>query len=112
MPAGSSTGVSPYYTGELDDVAIYNRVLSTAEIAQLASVPSYTDAPTVSAGADDLIILGGTENLSGTASDNGTGPLTTIWSQVDGPGTVTLGNVNARWSRRPRFLCLVSTAYA
>ena len=57
-------------------------------------------APTgVNAGADQTITLPGSANLDGTVSDDGLpnppGAVTTTWSRVSGPGTVTFGNANA-----------------
>jgi len=53
-------------------------------------------APTVSAGNDQTITLPASASLDGSASDDGgPGPLTTTWSKVSGPGTVTFGNANA-----------------
>ena len=56
--------------------------------------------PTVNAGPDQTITLPATASLSGTASDDGLpnppATLTTTWSKVSGPGTVTFGNANAR----------------
>lgn len=52
-------------------------------------------APTVSAGPDRSITLPATATLAGTASDDGQpagSTLTTTWSKVSGPGTVTFGN--------------------
>src|SRR6185295_6354594 len=55
--------------------------------------------PTVNAGPDQTITLPAVANLSGTASDDGLpnppATLTTTWSKVTGPGTVTFGNVSA-----------------
>ena len=56
-------------------------------------------APTVSAGVDQTITLPSVANLEGTVSDDGLpnppGVVTTTWSVVSGPGTVTFGDVNA-----------------
>src|SRR6266850_1966719 len=55
--------------------------------------------PTVNAGPDQTITLPASANLNGTASDDGQpagSTLTTTWSKVSGPGSVTFGNVNAR----------------
>jgi Domain of unknown function (DUF5060)/Bacterial Ig-like domain/Putative collagen-binding domain of a collagenase len=52
-------------------------------------------APTVSAGLDQSITLPATATLAGTATDDGlpaASTLTTTWSKVSGPGTVTFGN--------------------
>jgi len=52
--------------------------------------------PTVNVGADQTISLPNVANLDGTISDDGQpvppGALTTSWSLVSGPGTVTFGN--------------------
>jgi hypothetical protein len=56
-------------------------------------------APSVNAGPDQTITLPSSANLDGTVSDDGLpnppGAVTTTWSQVSGPGTVTFGNANA-----------------
>jgi FG-GAP-like repeat len=56
-------------------------------------------APSVNAGPDQTITLPSSANLVGTVSDDGLpnppGALTTTWSKVSGPGTVTFGNANA-----------------
>ena len=55
--------------------------------------------PSVNVGPDQTITLPGVANLDGTVSDDGLpnppGALTTTWSKVSGPGTVTFGNANA-----------------
>ncbi|HRJ89227.1 MAG TPA: hypothetical protein PLN05_10945, partial [Pyrinomonadaceae bacterium] len=56
-------------------------------------------APVVNAGSDMTVTLPGTANMVGTASDDGLpnppASVTTTWSTVSGPGTVTFGDVNA-----------------
>lgn len=56
-------------------------------------------APVVSAGLDQTITLPSNASLNGTVSDDGLpnppGAVTTAWSKVSGPGTVTFGNANA-----------------
>ncbi len=53
--------------------------------------------PCVIAGADQTIDLTATASLQGRAIDDGdpSGSLTTTWSVVSGPGTVTFGNPNS-----------------
>jgi hypothetical protein len=55
--------------------------------------------PSVNAGPDQTITLPSVANLDGTVSDDGIpnppGAVTTTWSKVSGPGTVTFGNANA-----------------
>ena len=62
--------------------------------------PPTNQAPTVNAGLDQIITLPSLANLSGTASDDGLpnppATLTTTWSVVSGPGTVTFGNVSSK----------------
>lgn len=56
-------------------------------------------APSVSAGADQAITLPASAILDGTVSDDGLpdppGVVTTTWSKVSGPGTVTFANAAA-----------------
>jgi len=55
-------------------------------------------SPVVDAGTDQSISLPNQATLDGTVSDDGfplPPALTTTWSQVDGPGTVTFGNTGA-----------------
>src|SRR5207247_3839697 len=61
--------------------------------------PPTNRAPVVNAGPDQTITLPSSANLSGTATDDALpigSTLTTTWSKVSGPGTVTFGNVSAR----------------
>src|SRR5437667_146639 len=62
-------------------------------------VPLANQAPVVNAGADQVITLPGIANLTGAAIDDGQpnppGALTTTWSQVSGPGTVSFSNASA-----------------
>jgi len=54
-------------------------------------------APSVNAGVDQSIQLPGTAALNGTVTDDGlpTGNVTTSWTKVSGPGTVSFGNAAA-----------------
>ena len=72
---------------------------STDDVTVTVSPAPVNQAPAVNAGPDQAITLPGTANLSGTATDDGLpnppGILTTTWSRVSGPGTVTFVNPNA-----------------
>ena len=60
--------------------------------------PAVNQPPTVNAGAAQTITLASSATLNGTAADDGLpagSTLTTTWSKVSGPGTVTFGNANA-----------------
>ncbi|MFD0893583.1 DUF1349 domain-containing protein [Luteolibacter ambystomatis] len=54
--------------------------------------------PAVNAGVDQPVLLPANATLAGTASDDGKpvspGALTTTWTKVSGPGTVTFGNAS------------------
>ena len=56
-------------------------------------------APLVSAGPEQTITFPDVASLDGTVTDDGfpdpPGMVTTMWSKVSGPGTVTFGNVSA-----------------
>jgi PKD domain len=68
-------------------------------IVTVSAAPPVNKAPTVSAGANQTITLPASANLAGTVSDDGLpnppGKVTTTWSKVSGPGTVTFGNTSA-----------------
>jgi large repetitive protein len=81
------------YRGAIDDVRIYDRALSATEIAALMNT-----RPLVNAGTDQTITLPASASLAGTASDDGLpapSTLTTGWSNVSGPGTVTFSDVGS-----------------
>jgi hypothetical protein len=48
----------------------------------------------VNAGADQTITLPATANLDGTVTDDALSALTTAWSMITGPGTVTFGDAS------------------
>ncbi len=61
--------------------------------------PSANRPPVVSAGPDQTITLSSSASLNGTVTDDGLpdppGAVTTTWSKVSGPGTVTFADDNA-----------------
>src|SRR3989344_2288448 len=105
---GNTTTCVPSYNfwpGTIDDVRIYSRALTPAEISDLyalggGSPPSggTNQAPNVSAGSSQTITLQATATLAGAASDDGLpagSSLTNTWSRVSGPGAVTFSNPNS-----------------
>src|SRR6185369_7251141 len=71
--------------------------LSTEKELRIRVDPE-NQAPSVSAGSYQKISLPASAQLNGTATDDGwpfDGTLTTTWSIVTGPGTVTFGDVHA-----------------
>jgi uncharacterized protein YjiK len=73
--------------------------LSAADELTVTVSSGSNTAPTVSAGSDQTVTLPSGATLDGTVSDDGLpnppGAVTTMWSQVSGPGTATFGNANA-----------------
>jgi hypothetical protein len=84
------------FVGLLDDIRLYSGVLDESQIeaVRLESIPPPPNvAPVVSAGDAQTITLPATASLNGSASDtDGPGALTTTWSLVSGPATVTFAN--------------------
>ncbi|MEO8428044.1 MAG: LamG-like jellyroll fold domain-containing protein, partial [Verrucomicrobiota bacterium] len=88
------------FNGLIDDVRIYNRALTPAEVQALSNLtPPVNQFPVVNAGPDQTITLPSSASLSGSATDDGLpnppNTLTFHWSQVSGPGTSTFVNANA-----------------
>jgi len=55
----------------IDDLRLYNRILSDSEILALTSLPPANLAPVVRAGPSQAVLLPAVANLNGTASDDG-----------------------------------------
>src|SRR5438445_12820327 len=70
-----------------------------AQLPPPPPLPGVNLAPVVIAGLDQVITLPGSANLTGVAIDDGQpnppGLLTTTWSPVSGPGTVSFSNASA-----------------
>jgi beta-galactosidase len=87
------------WNGLIDDLRIYNRILSNAEIQVLAAMPMTNLAPIVSAGANQIIVWPASASLQGAVSDDGNpnppGAVALNWSQFSGSGIATFANSNA-----------------
>ncbi len=94
---GNRPDLTRGWDGLIDDLRIYNRLLSDAEVQALAVVAAPNLAATVSAGTNQTVIWPAAANLSGTATGDGNppGPVTVVWSEVSGPGTIAFANSNA-----------------
>ncbi|MEK7137577.1 MAG: hypothetical protein AAB853_04825, partial [Patescibacteria group bacterium] len=79
-------------------LTVSDSVLSASDDVEITvnPAPPQNQPPTVNAGSDQTITLPAFATLEGTATDDGlpTPPdtLTTTWSKVSGPGTVTFGD--------------------
>ncbi len=100
-PASNGSGASNFY---VVDRGIDNDSTPTENDGKIYEIsanlsPAGNVAPVVDAGPDQTIAVPDTANLNGTVSDDGLpnppGTVTSAWSKVSGPGTVTFGNANA-----------------
>ncbi|MCM3874547.1 MAG: peptidoglycan DD-metalloendopeptidase family protein [Pyrinomonadaceae bacterium] len=75
-----------------------NVTLQAATLATSRLTPP-NEAPAINAGIDQTITFPATAALNGSGADDGLptppGALTTIWSQVSGPGMVAFANANS-----------------
>lgn len=96
---GNSAALNRNWNGLIDELRVYNRILSEGEILGLAIDPAANLAPIVSAGSNQTGFWPALVNLIGSVDDDGKpnppGTLTTSWGPVSGPGVVTFGNSNA-----------------
>ena len=92
LPSGSN-GWRPD-SSEATDTAARPRLAITYDAGQ----PAPNQAPSVNAGPDQTV-TGSTVQLDGTVTDDGQpnppGAVTTLWSEVSGPGTVTFANASS-----------------
>jgi beta-galactosidase len=95
---GNRAQLDRAWIGSIDDLRIYNRLLSDAEVQVLASMPPVNLAPIVNAGTNQTIIWPASVNLAGTVADDGKpnppGAVTFNWSKNSGPGSVAFWNPN------------------
>ncbi len=90
MPATTATfSASGAYVLRL---TVTDGALITRDDVVVTVTDPVNQPPTANAGADRTVVMPTTATLTGTVTDDGlpvSGTLTTIWSQVSGPGTVT-----------------------
>jgi K319L-like, PKD domain/Concanavalin A-like lectin/glucanases superfamily len=96
---GNRADAARPFGGRIDEVRIYGRAMSPAEVFGLATLATGNRAPVVNAGTNQYATVNMPTALNGTATDDGLpnppGAVTTTWSQASGPGSVTFGNANA-----------------
>ena len=100
-PASNGSGAKRFYIVDrgIDNDSNPNLIDGKVYEMTAPAAQSGNTAPTVNAGSNQMITLPSTATLDGTVSDDGLpnppGAVTTTWSQVSGPGTVSFGNANA-----------------
>jgi len=85
------------FNGEVAEIVIYNRAMSDDERLLVNDYlgTKYNRPPLVNAGPDLTICLPVSASLNGTAPDDGYpigSSVTSAWTKVSGPGTVTFAN--------------------
>lgn len=88
------------WKGRMDEVRLYDRILTPAELALLPLVSPPNQAPLITAALRDPIEeFANTGVLIGTVEDDGLpavpGEVTTVWSQVSGAGAVKFADTSA-----------------
>lgn len=96
---GNLNGPNGGLGGLADETRLYDRVLSTEEVGQLARLNTVNAAPEPLAGSDLSTEIGQLLPLHGSATDdglpNGAGSLVTEWQQLSGPGTAAFTDPSA-----------------
>lgn len=84
------------FLGAMDEVRIYNRALTLAEVQDLYAAVPANIGPVVSIASPISGNAGDALALSASASDDGKpGALTLNWSTLSGPGSVAFANASA-----------------
>ena len=96
---GNRAALDRAWNGLIDDLRIYNRILTDGEVFALANSPSANVAPVVFAGTNQTILWPASVILTGTVADDGKpnppGATAITWSRVSGAGTVAFSNPTA-----------------
>jgi hypothetical protein len=96
---GNQAALDRGLDGRIDEVRLYNRLLTALEAQTLAYGPSTNVSPNVEAGPNRTVSGGAAALLSGSVTDDGQpnppGALSNSWSKFSGPGTVTFANPRA-----------------
>jgi len=96
---GNAASLDRSWDGAIDELRIYNRMLSEGEVSQIAGGPPANVAPLVNAGPDQSIALADFASLEGVITDDGKpstpGAVMAEWSKISGPGTVSFADETA-----------------
>ncbi len=99
LPIIDDSAAEANETIELTLSSPVNATLGSQSTFTYTIVDNENQAPTVNAGNNQTITLPADATLSGSANDDGLpnppGAVTTTWSKVSGPGTVTFADANA-----------------
>ncbi|MEZ6120088.1 MAG: LamG-like jellyroll fold domain-containing protein [Pirellulaceae bacterium] len=86
------------FSGKIDRVRVYSRALEPQELQVLIDQdPPKNEAPTVQAGANQVVQLSQALELSGASSDDAlpfTSRTQTNWTQLQGPGTAAFADAS------------------
>ncbi len=101
-PASNGTGVKRFYWADREVDNNNDPKIIDGKIFEFTSPstgPPVNTPPVVDAGPNQTIALPASAILNGTVTDDGLpnppATVTTTWSELSGPGTVTFGNINA-----------------
>jgi hypothetical protein len=93
---GNQAALDRALDGRIDEVRLYNRLLTALEAQLLAYGPPTNVSPIVEAGPNRTVSGGGAAALTGLVIDDGQpnppGAVSNLWSMFSGPGTVTFAN--------------------
>jgi hypothetical protein len=85
--------------GQIDDVRVFPRLLTTWESAALASLPPANYGAVVDAGTNVTLQLTGPGTLAGVITDDGKpnppGAVVATWTNLSGPVPITITNIHS-----------------
>jgi hypothetical protein len=90
---GNSAARDRGFDGSIDELRIYNQLLTAEEVRLLAYVCISNLAPFVDLGNDASFFRNPFTMRAVVRDDGKPLPLTSYWRQVSGPGTVTIANI-------------------
>jgi hypothetical protein len=68
---GNTAGLSRAWNGSIDDLRIYSRLLSDAEVKAIASMPPANLAPVANAGTNQAVLWPAPVHLDGGVTEDG-----------------------------------------
>jgi hypothetical protein len=95
---GNSAAGARTWDGRIDEMRLYDRLLTSNEVALLTSGPPTNTAPLVNAGPDRAVSGRGAALLSGSVTDadtpvgGGGTALSNLWVQISGPSRASFAN--------------------